>query len=260
MCLADLGSLTAQMQAYVTYTGCLMEFLVRALDDPTARPCGICANCRGKGLTSSAGPVLVAAAQEFLGGEQLLLEPRKRWPIDFFPEGRSTILEEHRNAIGRFLSFYADSGWGNKVKHGKYGSGHYDDNLVEAAARVIQRWRPDPRPEWVTAIPSLRHLHLVADFARRLAAKLGLPFHAVLTCAERRPEQKTMANSHMQAQNARAMFGAAGDVPRGPVLLVDDIIDSGWTMTVAGWFLRTHGSGVVHPFALARASQRKAYA
>jgi ATP-dependent DNA helicase RecQ len=42
----------------------------------------------------------------------------------------------------------------------------------------------------------------------------------------------------------------------GPVLLVDDIVDSRWTLTVAGWLLRTSGSGPVHPFALAVASAR----
>ena len=47
-----------------------------------------------------------------------------------------------------------------------------------------------------------------------------------------------------------------GTVPTGPVLLVDDIIDSRWTMTVAGWLLRTHGSGPVIPFVLAQATPR----
>ena len=40
-------------------------------------------------------------------------------------------------------------------------------------------------------------------------------------------------------------------LPRGPVLLVDDMVDSRWTLTVAAWLLRLHGSGEVWPFALA---------
>jgi ATP-dependent DNA helicase RecQ len=248
-----------QMRAYLKHPDCLMEFLARALDDPDARPCGICANCKGRGLKAAANPAQSAAAIEFLRGEDLILEPRKRWPIDLFPGEKSTILEEHRNAPGRFLSFYGDAGWGTKVKHGKYATGRYDDELIEAAVHVIrQRWHPEPKPEWATAVPSWRHPRLVADFARHLAAKLALPFVPALTCAAHRPEQKTMANSHMQAHNARAMLAVAGETPRGAVLLVDDIIDSGWTITVAGWLLRTKGSGVVHPFALARATQRNA--
>ena len=45
-------------------------------------------------------------------------------------------------------------------------------------------------------------------------------------------------------------------MPAGPVILVDDIVDSGWTLTVAGMLLRSQGSGPVHPFALATASGR----
>jgi ATP-dependent DNA helicase RecQ len=52
-------------------------------------------------------------------------------------------------------------------------------------------------------------------------------------------------------------LGVDGSAVRpGPVLLVDDIVDSGWTLTVAGSLLRTHGSGEVHPFALAAATAR----
>jgi ATP-dependent DNA helicase RecQ len=246
-----------QMRDYLKHPGCLMEFLARALDDPGAKACGMCANCKGKGLTPAAQPALIAAAQEFLRGEDLILEPRKRWPIDFLPGEKSTILEEHRNAIGRFLSYYGQAGWGIMVKQGKYGTGRFDDQLVAAAAEVIRaRWHPEPPPEWVTTIPSLRHTQLVADFGQRLAGLLNLPYVPVLKCTGVRPEQKTMANSHMQAGNARAMLAVAGAVPRGPVLLVDDIVDSGWTMTLAGWLLRTRGSGVVHPFALARSTSR----
>jgi ATP-dependent DNA helicase RecQ len=66
-----------------------------------------------------------------------------------------------------------------------------------------------------------------------------------------------MQNSVQQAANARAKLGIRGDEVRpGPVLLVDDIVDSRWTMTVAGSLLREHGSGPVIPFALAVAAAR----
>jgi len=40
--------------------------------------------------------------------------------------------------------------------------------------------------------------------------------------------------------------------PRGPVLLVDDMVDSRWTLTVAAWLLRRGGSGEVWPLVLAQ--------
>jgi len=105
-------------------------------------------------------------------------------------------------------------------------------------------------------IPSRRHPRLVYDFASRLADALGLPFVEALKRTREAPEQKTMANSSMQARNVRDTLDAIDCVPSGVVLLLDDIVDSGWTLTLAGWLLRRRGSGVVHPFTLARATAR----
>jgi len=87
---------------------------------------------------------------------------------------------------------------------------------------------------------------------------LNLPFAPVLERTKDAPEQKTMQNSSMQARNVLGTLAAKGSVPSGPVLLVDDILDSGWTLTMAGYLLRTQGSGVVYPFTLAQATGRNA--
>jgi ATP-dependent DNA helicase RecQ len=125
--------------------------------------------------------------------------------------------------------------------------------LVEAAARMIRdRWRPDPRPAWVTAVPSLRRPKLVSDFAERLAVALELPYLESLGRRHETAEQKSMQNSAQQLMNVVYAIAARTDrVLPGPVLLIDDIVDSGWTFTVSGARLRRAGSGVVIPFALA---------
>jgi ATP-dependent DNA helicase RecQ len=96
----------------------------------------------------------------------------------------------------------------------------------------------------------------VPNFAARLAQKLGIPFLPVLYRAGEASEQKTMQNSTMQARNVVGTLGIAQRILETPVLLVDDIIDSGWTLTVAGYLLRSHGSGPVYPFTLAQATGR----
>jgi len=248
----------AQMQAYVTHTGCLMEFLARALDDPAAGPCGKCANCRGRGLPAQVSPMLVAEAVEFLKRYELVLEPRKQWPTGLSPSLKAKIPPDTLNAPGRALSEYGDAGWGKLVRDGKYLHGRFDDALVLAAAELIrERWRPDPAPEWVTAIPSRRRPRLVYNFAERLAARLDLSFVPALVRIGDAPEQKMMENSAMQARNVKNTLAVRSGVRPGPVLLVDDIMDSGWTLTLAGWLLRTNGSGIVHPFVLARATARR---
>lgn len=89
------------------------------------------------------------------------------------------------------------------------------------------------------------------DFARRLATALNLPFHTVLEKTDDRPSQKQMENSSQQARNVDGSLRIQGAVPAGAVLLVDDMVDSRWTMTVAAYLLLTNGSGTVHPLALA---------
>ncbi|MEX1171122.1 MAG: ATP-dependent DNA helicase RecG, partial [Chloroflexota bacterium] len=110
---------------------------------------------------------------------------------------------------------------------------------------------------WVTALPSGTRPGLVDGFARALASALDLPYVEALTVLHGAEPQKAMHNSAQQLGNAHAKLAIDGAAVRpGPVLLVDDIVDSRWTLTVAGWLLRTHGSGEVHPFALAVASAR----
>ena len=110
-------------------------------------------------------------------------------------------------------------------------------------------------PSWVTAVPSLRRPRLVPEFAARLAAKLGLPFVDCLRKIRETPPQKTMENSAQQMANIAESFEVVGGVlPPGPVLLVDDMVDSRWTLTECAFALRSAGSGPVHPLALAMTS------
>ena len=175
------------------------------------------------------------------------------------PDQKRLIPLESSNAPGRSLCQYGDAGWGRLVQDGKYKHQRFDDALVQAAIQLIlDRWQPDPFPEWVTSIPSRRHPQLVRDFASRLASGLHLPYLPVLTCSRLAPEQKTMANSSQQARTVADAFSVSGRCPTGPVLLVDDITDSRWTLTVTGYLLRRRGVTAVYPFTLARATAGKA--
>ena len=248
----------AQMQAYMAHTGCLMEFLQRALDDAHPQPCGRCANCRGKGLPLTVSRELVVEAGNYLKGASIPIAPRHMLPAGIFPDQKRKIPPELLNETGRSLCYYGDAGWGTLVHAGKYEQNHFADELVEAAARLIGEWKPEPFPVWMTAIPSRRHPTLVRRFCERLSARIGIPFKPVLVRTSDALQQKTMQNSSMQARNVLNTLSIVGDVPPTPVYLVDDIIDSGWTLTMAGWLLRTHGSGPVYPFTLAKATARNA--
>ena len=244
-----------QMQDYVDLLfGQHMGFLVRALDgadDNVSEP-------RLPELAADLDEDLVNRAIAFLRRTSLPIEPRKRWPAGRMPHyGVSgTIQEALRAHPGRALCVWGDAGWGDLVRRGKYKDGRFSDDLVEPMVAMIRKWNPQPAPTWVTAAPSLRHPELVPDFASRLAAALDLPFHMVLEKTDERPEQKTMANSTQQARNVDGALGLNGvPIPAGAALLIDDMVDSRWTLTGAAWQMRSHGAGKVYPVALAQTGQ-----
>jgi ATP-dependent DNA helicase RecQ len=239
-----------QMQDYVSLPfGEHMGFLIGALDgDPS-----VVAEPALPPLPATVDTELVKAAVEFLRRTSLPIEPRKKWPDGGMPQYgvKGFIAPAHQAESGKALCVWGDAGWGGLVRQGKYHDGHFSDDLVAACVKMIQEWNPQPSPTWVTCVPSLRHPELVPNFAQRLAAALGLPFHMVIAKTDARPEQKTMANSTQQARNIDGSLALNGQpVPPGPVLLVDDMVDSRWTLTVSAWLLRKSGSGVVWPMAL----------
>lgn len=124
--------------------------------------------------------------------------------------------------------------------------------LVTAAAEAIEESHFDDRPTWVTCVPS-RSGERVTDFAARLAEALGLPFHDIVRTVGSRRAQSELENSYQQLANVYGAFKIEGTPPDGPVLLVDDIVGSGWTLTVVGVELRDAGGGPVVPFVLAKA-------
>ena len=241
-----------QMQEYVSRPfGQHMGFLIDALDgdSSTVSPPSL------PPLSEDVDQLLVREAEEFLCRTSLPIEPRKKWPVGGMPQygihTASTI--PYQAQPGKALCVWGDAGWGGLVRQGKYHDGHFSDDLVAACVKMIQEWNPQPSPTWVTCVPSLRHPALVPNFAQRLAAALGLPFHMVIAKTDARPEQKTMANSTQQARNIDGSLALNGQpIPPGPVLLVDDMVDSRWTLTVAAWLLRKSGSGAVWPMALSQ--------
>lgn len=241
-----------QMQRYVRLPfGEHMRFLIRALDgDDRDVPAP-----RLAPLPTQVEDALVREAIAFLRRTSLPIEPRKQWPVGgLVAYGvKGTIAADRQAQPGRALCIWGDEGWGGLVRRGKYHEGRFADELVEACANMVGEWQPQPRPTWVTCVPSLRHPDLVPDFAKRLAAALGLPFYQVIAKTDNRPEQKTMANSSQQARNVDGSLALTHALPNGPVLLVDDMVDSRWTLTVAAWLLRAGGSGEVWPLVLSQA-------
>ena len=241
------------MRDYAATDGCRMVFLRALLDDHSGGVCGRCDNCTGERLTADLLPEDVAAAVQHLRSQALVLQPKKRWPYGM-DEPRGNIAKDALLQPGRALAVSGDGGWGSVIRSHRPRNRPLPDELIEAAARLVKAWAPEPKPAWVTTVPSVRCDEFVRDAAARLAVALELPLVDVLERTREAEPQREMANGPQQVRNVYGAFVASGPLPEGPVLLVDDVADSGWTLTVAGQALLAKGAPAVHPFVFAKAT------
>ncbi len=238
------------MEAYGRDGRCLMQALREELDDPGAEPCGRCSVCTEPKFAGELDRKLSLRAIAMLRERPIEIEPRRSTPTAV--GGFKKVPREEQLEPGRALCLLNDAGWGRLVAQGKFEDERFSDDLVEAAAALYESWKPEPRSEWVTAVPSLRYPELVPDFAERLAKAIGLPYVAAVKVAKKAKPQNQLENSRQQFLNVQGAYAVDREtcLP-GPVLLVDDTVDSKWTLTEAGGALRKAGTPAVAPFALA---------
>ncbi len=243
-----------EQEAMLRYTetdGCLMRFLRAELDDTGATECGRCANCLGRPVVPiEIDRALSDAALEFMGRTSIVIEPRKRWPVGV----KWGSLSQLGNEEGRALAYRGDPGAGAAAAGAiRQGIG-FPAPLVDQVAALIEKWDPEVPPAWVTAVPNSGETDRTSDFAARLAERIGLPFAPAVVRVAQRPPQSEMYNSAQQLANVRGAFEVREPLP-GPVLLLDDLVSSRWTMTAVGHLLRTAGVEAVLPVALLDASR-----
>lgn len=240
------------IQTYVDTPNCLMRHLAEALDDSQSSDCGRCANCRGSLLDNQPAPNLINQAARFLRHSEQVLEPRKIAAPNMPSAYRQLAsLPDHLRAeLGRVLARWGHAGWGAMVSHDKK-HGYFRDDLVDALVEMLQqRWQPQPFPTWVASIPSTRNPRLVEDFAQRVAQKLGLPWLAAVVKIRNNEPQKSQHNAFHQQMNVLTAFKIV-ESKAEPVLLIDDIVDSRWTLTIVAKLLKEAGTTAVYPCALA---------
>jgi ATP-dependent DNA helicase RecQ len=259
------------MRDYTALTGCRLEFLRRCLDDPEAVPCGRCDSCAGAWYPIEVSPDALADARAYLARAGVEIPPRRQWPtglaaIDVPLSGR--IPAEEQTEPGRAIGRLSDFGWGDRLRR-VVGDDRPDqpvpDDVLRGAVETLTAWsRGDDRwavrPVGVVVIGSHRRPQLVASIGERIAAIGRLP---LLGTVDPEPSAASAVGRANSAQRVRALHAAFRVRPElretlesltGPVLLVDDVVDSGWTMALVGRLLRQAGAPGVLPFALALVS------
>jgi len=246
-----------EVQGYTEFEGCLMTYLQKSLDDPILTNCGKCYNCTRQSIfTKEASHSDSVEASLFLKKSEIDILPRLQLVAGGLPGygWKFKLPAAWVASPGKALSRWGDSGWGTTVVKDKK-LNHFSDELVNAVYSMLtERWKHEPRPKWVTCVPSLRNPELVPEFAERLAKKLGIPFLAVVSKIKEVSPQAEQENSVFQCRNLDSVFKISAAVMHSSVYLIDDAIDSGWTLTVIAALLLKAGSGPVFPIALTSSS------
>ena len=145
----------------------------------------------------------------------------------------------------------SDLGWGARLRAlvaPEAADGPMPDEVAAAVVEVLKAWAHGDdgwaqRPAAVVAVGPARRPELVQP------SPSGSPASAGCRCSarSRRPTSADAGPRGNSAQRVRALhdaFAVAGGAGRRagrrgrPVLLVDDLVDSGWTMVLAGRALR----------------------
>ncbi|MEV6336405.1 ATP-dependent DNA helicase RecQ [Nocardia vinacea] len=252
-----------EQQAMIDYqrtTGCRMQFLRRQLDDPglpaldaDAPGCGRCDNCTGTRLDTTIDSSAIAVTRARLDRPGLDLAPRKQWPTGMAKlgiplSGKITNGAETGRALGRLT----DLGWGQRLRALLDAPDDpVPDAVFDACIAVLREWNWTTRPTAVMALESHRYPVLTATLAARLAEVGRLRDLGTLQLRPDRPPVSAANSAHRVAGLFDSWLIPDLSSADGPILLVDALSDTGWTLTVAAHALRNAGAPAVLPFALA---------
>jgi len=245
------------MLDYLDTDRCRMWFLRDQLDDPdvdASTRCGRCDTCGGLGLSTTVSDSAVDEARTRLDRPGVVIEPRMMWPtalarlgLDF--SGRIRERAEPGRAVARLT----DLGHGQALRE-LFAEPPTDqrvpERLVQAVIEVLNDWRP--HVDGIVVVESLTRPTLTADLAEGLSRFLKKPVVGRWSIADPtvEPGQGAM-NSAQRVAAVHRRFRMDADVPAGPVLLVDDQVGTGWTLTLAAAALREAGATEVLPLVLA---------
>jgi ATP-dependent DNA helicase RecQ len=246
------------MLDYLDTDRCRMRFLRDQLDDPQVAggppACGRCDNCGGFPFSDSVSATALAEARTRLARPGVVVEPRRMWPtalghLGLDLKGRIGEPAEEGRAVARLT----DLGHGQALRE-LFGRAEPDGPVPEALARAVVEVLVDWQPlvAGITVVESATRPTLTADLADGLARYLQRPLVArwAIVDPSVAPCQGAM-NSAQRVAAVSRRFRLEGDVPTGPVLLVDDQVATGWTLTLAARALREAGATSVVPLTLA---------
>jgi ATP-dependent DNA helicase RecQ len=238
------------MRRYAGAKSCLMRTLQTALDDPDPQDCGRCSVCTN--VLPAPGPgasvETLEFARAFVRGRDVVLEPRKMWPSGVGRKGKITGADR-----GRALAFADDPGWVNELRDLTASpASPVSDEVAAGMVSVLGRWRTSwgQRPVAIVPLQSIGHGRLTRSIAEHLATVGKLPLIDAIHIDGHMPNPDVPSVKQVEARLRGMKLKEGVDIPRGPILVVDTLYQTGWTMTVAAALLREAGATNVLPLVL----------
>ena len=247
------------MLDYIATDGCRMAFLQRTLDDPSAQDCGRCDRCAGPWIDAEVGDDALGSARSTLDRAGVDLDPRATWPTGMDRLGvpvKGKIPPGEAMSPGRALARVTDLGWGPRVRELIAADQPVPESTVRAVVRVLAEWGWQTRPAGIVTVPSRARPLLVTSLAEQLGQIGRLPVLGSLDLVDGGPVGEPGGNSAYRLAGVWERLAVGPELASalpgldGPVLLVDDVVHSRWTLTVAARALRQAGVEEVLPFAL----------
>jgi ATP-dependent DNA helicase RecQ len=244
------------MLAYLETDRCRMRFLRDQLDDPEAADCGRCDNCGGLTLSTELSAAALSEAEARLARPGVVVEPRRMWPTALGNLGIDLRGKIKAGAgEGRAVARLTDLGHGQSLR-ALFSPSGTDETvpvpLARAVVEVLGDWQP--AADAIVVVESASRPTLTADLAAGLSRHLRVPVvgRYAIVDPDVAPGQGAMNSAQRVAAVGRRFSLEADDaaLKDARILLVDDLVVTGWTLTLAARALREAGAAEVLPLVL----------
>ncbi len=239
---------------------CVGQSIGQTLGDDKSAVCGSCTVCIGRADDVALEQNLLVSAHSFVTKDFVTITPKTYWPAGAVINNSNSIASEYRAAEGKALCIFDDPIFGKLVRTR---ASEVHDELIEASVSILRRWLQQRSLDQkvITTIPARPHkAPILAAYAQVIADELGIPYIPLIVAKPTLNEQSRMTNQLLRAANPYTGYDIRDECHGKQIILFDDYVDSGWSMTTAAFLLQKKGAAAVHPFAFALKGRRETVA
>ena len=234
------------LKQFINYDGCYMKYIADELDAPDKQDkCGICAHCRNREfITIDKNHPMISIASQYKNKLHGEISPRKRW------SNNKKIDESLQFKTGWTYTTDAYSPVGRKFMYER-DINQFSEQTTTQISQFLKDMILEHQIDAIVAVPSLRRPKLTNKLAQAVAESNHIEYIDAVVKIKPGNKQSEMHNSIVQERNVEETIAIQNEdlLKDKHILLIDDTVNSRWTMTVIASNLLVHAKAV-YPFAL----------